>query len=385
MTPEELEKLLSCTKMFMNHVHWVQQSFNLVPNKDHLGTSINFIDLQEFREEFCTELVNTIPEWVYSNSKATAIIDDLVSEGRSPINAQMAFANKTFEKFRNSDTRDVTLQGQFGELLLFNFLQAFFNAVPLLRKMPITTSSEMERFGADAIHYNFKDGKHLFFLGEAKTYTSKYRFNLTVPREICSRNRYWDPIDLNKLYLSRTNYTLPTSASENFIANRLKAALLILKQDFPVYYGRYFGVENAFDKNGREIDNIMRMCILTDKWLKEKSLFELFCDPYYDSPFKVESTISDLQNKISYGLPLLLKPIYDMAEPETMFTRFIELGAYLPVTRKFIELNIPRETAIYLTNNFTFTNVDDKHSLMRQLRAVKPQLSYWHKVQLSSI
>jgi hypothetical protein len=178
MTPEELEKLLSCTKMFMNHVHWVQQSFNLVPNKDHLGTSINFIDLQEFREEFCTELVNTIPEWVYSNSKATAIIDDLVSEGRSPINAQMAFANKTFEKFRNSDTRDVTLQGQFGELLLFNFLQAFFNAVPLLRKMPITTSSEMERFGADAIHYNFKDGKHLFFLGEAKTYTSKYRFNV---------------------------------------------------------------------------------------------------------------------------------------------------------------------------------------------------------------
>ncbi|WP_293299943.1 DUF1837 domain-containing protein [Pedobacter sp. UBA4863] len=180
MPPEELEKLLSCTKMFMNHVHWVQQSFNLVPNKDHLGTSINFVDLQEYREEFCTELVNTIPEWVYSNSKATSILDGLITEGRSTINAQMAFANKTFEKFRNSDTREVTLQGQFGELLLFNFLQAFFNAVPLLRKMPITTSAEMERFGADAIHYSYKDHKHLFFLGEAKTYTSKYRFNVAL-------------------------------------------------------------------------------------------------------------------------------------------------------------------------------------------------------------
>lgn len=162
----------------MNHVHWVQQSFNLIPNKEHLGTCINFVDLQEVRDDFCAELVNTIPEWVYSNAKATAILNDLASEGRTTLNAQMAFASKTFEKFRNSDTRDITLQGQFGELLLFNFLQAFFKAVPLLRKMPLTTSSEMERFGADAIHYNFKDGKHLFFLGEAKTYTSKYRFNV---------------------------------------------------------------------------------------------------------------------------------------------------------------------------------------------------------------
>jgi hypothetical protein len=186
MTPEDLEKLLSCTKMFMNHVHWVQQSFNLIPSRDHFGTSINFVDLQEFREEFCSELVNTIPEWVYNNAKATTIIDDLIAEGRSGLNAQTAFAMKTFEKFRNSDARDITLQGQFGELLLFNFLQAFFDALPLLRKMPLTTSSEMERFGADAIHYNFKDNKHLLFLGEAKTYTSKYKFNAALEDAIKS-------------------------------------------------------------------------------------------------------------------------------------------------------------------------------------------------------
>lgn len=180
MTPEELKKLLSCTEVFMNHVHWVQQSFNLVPDRNHFGTSINFLDLMEFRDEFCTELVNTIPEWVYSNAKATTVMDELLKDGRSERNAQTAFATKTFEKFRNSDSRDVTLQGQFGELLLFNFLQAFFNAVPLLRKMPLTTSSEMERFGADAIHYNFHDGKHLFFLGEAKTYISKYKFNAAL-------------------------------------------------------------------------------------------------------------------------------------------------------------------------------------------------------------
>ncbi|UUC44132.1 DEAD/DEAH box helicase [Flavobacterium cerinum] len=239
------------------------------------------------------------------------------------------------------------------------------------------------RYGQNAPQFLQKVGIRLS--NEELQVIASSMYNLNVPREVCSRNRYWDPIDLDKLYSSRANYTLPTSASENLIANRLKTTLLRLKQDFPVYYTRYFGIENTFDKNGREKDHIMRMCILTDKWLKEKSLFELFSDPYYDTSAKVESTISDLQNKVSYGLPLLLKPIYDMAEPETMFTRFIELGAFLPVTRKFIELNIPRETAIYLNENFEFFNVDDKHSLMRQLRTIKPQLSYWHRVQLSSI
>lgn len=180
MTVEELDKLRSCTKMFMNHVYWFQQSFGLLPDREHLGTSINFSDLQEFRDEFCEELINTIPEWVYSNAKAEGILNDLLSEGRSTLNAQTALRQNTFKKFRSSDSRDVTLQGQFGELLLFNFLQVFFNAIPLLRKMPITTSGAMERFGADAIHYTFKDGKNLFFLGEAKTYTSKYKFKAAL-------------------------------------------------------------------------------------------------------------------------------------------------------------------------------------------------------------
>ena len=51
------------------------------------------------------------------------------------------------------------------------------NAVPLLRKMPIMTSADHERFGADAIHYKIENGKHIIILGEAKTYTSKYKFN----------------------------------------------------------------------------------------------------------------------------------------------------------------------------------------------------------------
>lgn len=239
------------------------------------------------------------------------------------------------------------------------------------------------RHGQGAQQYLLKVGINLS--DEEYATISSAVNSLKVPKSVCSRNRYWDPVDLDRLYTMRANYSLPTSASELNIAINLNRVLVKLKTDFPVYYNRYFGVENTFSKEGKESKLIFQMCILTEKWLKEKSLFDLFNDSYYDDPHKIEKTITDVQNKISYGLPLLLKPIYDMLQPDGMFTRFIELGAYLPVTRKFIELNIPRETAIFLTQNYTFTDVDDKHSLMRQLRSVKPQLSYWHRVQLSSI
>lgn len=177
-SPEKLKLLRSYTDAMMNHVYWVRQEFDIVPKKDHLATCINWVDLQEFRDEFCEELVNTIPEWIYSNKKAKDIIDKMIAEeGRSDRNAQSALRQVTFQKFKNSETEEIFLQGQFGELVLFNLLQVFFDAVPLLRKMPLTTSANMERYGADAIHYNFSDGKHLIYLGEAKAYSSKYQFN----------------------------------------------------------------------------------------------------------------------------------------------------------------------------------------------------------------
>lgn len=186
ISEKEIEKLITCTQMFMNHVHWVQQSFNLLPDKNHFGTCINYIDLQEYRDEFCEELVNTISEWVYSQKKAAEIIDSMLKDGRSSQNAQSALRTEAFKKFRNSSATKILIQGQFGELLLFNFLQSFFKCVPLLRKMPITTNVEMERFGADAIHYKLEGDKNILYLGEAKTYTSKYKFSVAFENAVDS-------------------------------------------------------------------------------------------------------------------------------------------------------------------------------------------------------
>jgi hypothetical protein len=153
-----------------------------------------------------------------------------------------------------------------------------------------------------------------------------------------------------------------------------------MRDEFPIYYNRYFGVKDIPNK-----DVLLQKCILAENWLKEKTIAETFSAPFYDSSDKIDDTISFLQNKISYGLPLLLKPLYDIKEPDGMFTRFIEIGAYKPLTRRLIELNIPRETAIFLSNNFEFEDINNRDSLINQIRLIRDRLSYWHKVQLIAI
>ena len=112
-----------------------------------------------------------------------AAIQELKQEGRTLGNAALTLQRRAFEKFRSSADGKL-LHGQFGELLLPNCIQRFFGAVPVLRKMPIASSRQHERFGADAIHYRPDGDKHQFYLGEAKSYTSDYKFNTRLTMQL---------------------------------------------------------------------------------------------------------------------------------------------------------------------------------------------------------
>ena len=204
--------------------------------------------------------------------------------------------------------------------------------------------------------------------------------NLNVNKEVCSKNRYWDPVDLDKLSKMAGSFSLPTSPSESNISYRLKGILMNLRENFPVYYYKYFGVDDIPKK-----DVLLQKCILAENWLKEKLLSDIFNTSYYNESNQIDEAINFIQNKISYGLPLLLKPLYDLKEFNVMFPIFIEIGAYRPVTRRLIELGVPRETAIHLTNTYDFINIDDKNSLIKQLRDVRDKLIYWHRIQLQTI
>lgn len=177
-----------------NYIYVIEQNFDTVPNThNHYGASINYQDLKELRQEFLDELYDSIVDWVYSSEKYKELKDIAISNGKTDAAASSEISRRAREKFRATKNSDnILIQGQLGELLLFHFIQRLQGAVPLLRKMKITTSPEHERFGADAIHFKYEKEKPIIILGEAKTYTSNYKFNQVFEDAITSILKTYD-------------------------------------------------------------------------------------------------------------------------------------------------------------------------------------------------
>ena len=173
-----LKRLIKNDSLF-NMIGVIVQQYDILPNnKEHIGAYIEYQDIQELRDRFVEELSDTIVDWIYSSEKYEEIKKKLVNSGKSEAAASQYIGRKAKNKFRaNKNSENVLIQGQMGELLLYHFIQKCMKAVPLLRKMNIATSTDHERFGADAIHFKIENGKNIIILGEAKTYTSKYKFN----------------------------------------------------------------------------------------------------------------------------------------------------------------------------------------------------------------
>lgn len=192
LTQEDIQKLLTTTTLLFNHIHWVEHAFNVQPtNKKHRKTSINFNDIKERRADFLKELINTVTSWVYSKPKIQEIFSERLRSASGDYgNASTFLTTQAFSKFRPDEP-----QGQFGELLLFNFIQHFFKAAPLLRKQPITTSIGHERFGGDAFHYKREQDKNILILGESKCYKSKYSFRTAFENSLNSISSTFNNMD----------------------------------------------------------------------------------------------------------------------------------------------------------------------------------------------
>lgn len=171
-----IDRLIKNDVLFKD-IYVIRQKFDILPDKkEHYGVSIDYQDIQELRNDFLNDLLDTIVEWVYDSEKYKELKDCEMSKNKSESTAASTVQRRAKQKFRKGTDGNLLAQGQFGELLLFHFIQRFMHAVPLLRKMKITTSPQHERFGADAIHYKVEGNKNIIILGEAKTYSSKYRF-----------------------------------------------------------------------------------------------------------------------------------------------------------------------------------------------------------------
>lgn len=205
--------------------------------------------------------------------------------------------------------------------------------------------------------------------------------NLNVSPQICKQNRYWDPFVLESLFECIDQFDLPTSAHEGNIEDKILDLLLYMKKSFPFYYNRYWDPKFS-DMTNRSI------CISAKEWLREKALSEILACNYFDTPEKVETRINILQTSVSYGLPMLLKPLYDMKEPESSFLKFIEYGAYNPITRRLIELNIPRECAVLIYRRYFNNASQDEFTddfLISRLKEISSELNYWEKIQVENL
>jgi hypothetical protein len=187
MPTPAIESLLVPTEAFIKSMYAVRDVLSFEPTKAHIATCINYADLQEMRDTFIREMKNMVNGFVYSASKQRALLDAF-SIGRDLGGASTELHQRACEKFRAS-----SLKGQFSELLLCNLLQHYFRAVPLLRKMPITTNPALERNGADAIHVGEVAGKQIIYLGEAKTYhRAQYSFRDSVVDVIGSMLEHYE-------------------------------------------------------------------------------------------------------------------------------------------------------------------------------------------------
>jgi hypothetical protein len=169
-----LKSMLVDTGGFMDNLYHFEID-GLGPKPIQKGVCIKQHSAKDLREDFIESMVAIILDFVYPEERQDAEIGKIRGRGHSKGQAFSLLAQAAQKKFRQyspkmKNNQEFGIKGQFSELLLFVFLQNFFQAVPVLRKMPLITSNKFERYGFDALHIGTQNGVVEFILGEAKTY-----------------------------------------------------------------------------------------------------------------------------------------------------------------------------------------------------------------------
>ena len=212
--------------------------------------------------------------------------------------------------------------------------------------------------------------------------------HISVPKEVCYKNRYWDPFVLDAIYTSFEGQ-VPDTPMEKGAKAKIDKIMRFLR-DTAETADMYDKHIPAMYQNGK-----MRsiMVGLSLKWANGEKLNEILNDSRYDGEDgmdNIDNTIELLQNTISFSMPLLLRPIYDMWKPESCFLTCMQAGAFSNVVRSMIEMGIPRETALFLYEKL-FEKKDcveeNKLELDRIVREKVQrwysELPYWIQVQLA--
>lgn len=215
--------------------------------------------------------------------------------------------------------------------------------------------------------------------------------SITVPKEICAKNRYWDPFVLDVIY-KKYNEDVPNSPCKRGVCAKLNRMFKFLR-DTPetnVMYKKY--IPKRFQK-GSTRSYLLNLCM---SWSNETTLFDILSSNDYQNKAEdkiedeIEDTIETLQNTVSYRVPLLLKPIFDIKNPDSVFLSSMQAGAYRTIPKNLIEMGIPRESALFIDknifNNFKIEENEEPFLIKEKLKKVviekRDTLPFWINEQL---
>ena len=207
----------------------------------------------------------------------------------------------------------------------------------------------------------------------------KLTTSLSIPLEICFRNRYIDPIMLNKIYIDINEFDLPLAINDNKLANKLFIAVNNIKTKYPKFYNKIL--------NGKTLPESFFYTV--NNWIKEKKLSEILNSDHFDNSENIDQIINTIQKDICFNLVSLLRPFYSIKVPDSKFISNIEMGAYNPITVQLISLNIPREVAIILRDTiFKGLMYNDKLSDKDVVKIINDnfnKINFWNQIQLSHL
>ncbi|MFR5115390.1 DEAD/DEAH box helicase [Turicibacter sanguinis] len=207
---------------------------------------------------------------------------------------------------------------------------------------------------------------------------------LQIPKEICLKNRYWDPMILEALFKDEIP-DLPQVAMERGNQKKLREALKFLRENDKYQSIYYKHMPNQYCRG----KGLTKVCGHADKWANQTPLREILdTNSNKDNIGEIlEESIVILQQVVSYTIPLLLAPLYDIKYRSNSYLACLESGSNTSAIKQMIEMGIPRETSLYLHTNYLndikYSTDENLYELIiDRLRSIYIKLPYWIAIQI---
>jgi len=209
--------------------------------------------------------------------------------------------------------------------------------------------------------------------------------SIDVGPDICARNRYWDPFDLQLLkdsFEASSLKDLPSTVWEKGLSGALEEWILFHERVVPHYFHRYMGATSS----GKFISAIAKSA---ESWAREVPLRKMIENRHFAAHElgKIDSQVALIYKHVVHSLPSLLKPLTDIRGQGSAVLAAIESGAYHPATRFLTSTGLFRETAVALRLRSMPDVGADAEGLdalvPARVRAVKHALDPWVSLQIN--